>query len=65
MSRLKQLKIYKKHLIQRYNTLVEQSNNYKFVDEVKSDRAAFKALKILEKLDKLKYLDREISNSFA
>ena len=65
MSRLKQLKIYKKHLKDRYNSLIETSNDYKFVDESKSDVAAFKALKVLEKLNKVNYLDREIVNTFA
>jgi len=65
MSRLKQLKTYKKHLQERYKALIELSNNYRYVDEVKSDRAAFKAMKIREKLNKVQYLDRETSNSFA
>jgi len=65
MSRLKQLKIYKKHLQERYNKLIEKSNDYKFIDEIKSDRAAFKAMKIREKLNRVKYLDREIINSFT
>ena len=65
MSRLKQLQRYKNHLQERYKTLIELSNNYKYVDEVKSDRAAFKAMKIREKLNRVQYLDREITNSFA
>jgi|TARA_B100000768_G_C11104683_1_gene300600 hypothetical protein len=31
-----------------------------FIDEPKSDRAAFKAMKILDKLNRVSYLDREI-----
>ncbi len=64
MLRLKQLYIYKNHLQERYKTLIEMSSNYKFIDEVKSDRAAYKAMKIREKLNRVKYLDREITNSF-
>ncbi len=60
MSRLQQLKTYKNHLEKRYLTLLEKSNDYKFVDEPKSDRAAFKALKILEKLNRVKYLDKDV-----
>lgn len=51
--------IYKKHLLERYSNLVEKSNSYKFEDEVKSDIAAFKAMKILEKINQLLYLERE------
>jgi len=60
MSRLQQLKTYKNHLEKRYRTLLEKSNDYRFVDEPKSDRAAFKALKILEKLNRVKYLDKDV-----
>ena len=63
MSRLNQLKRYRKHLEERYNKLVERANDYKYVDESKSDRAAYKALKVLEKLNRVKYLDRDFSNS--
>jgi len=43
--------------------LLEKSNDYKYIDELKSDRAAFKAMKIFEKLNRVNYLDREISSS--
>mgnify|MGYP000126654631 FL=1 len=62
MSRLNQLYRYKKHLKERYHKLVEKSNDYKYVDELKSDRAAFKAMKIFEKLNRINYLVREVSN---
>ena len=61
MSRINQLRKYKKHLEDRYKKLIEQASNYKHVDECKSDRSAFKAMKILEKLNRIKYLDDEIS----
>ena len=51
MSRLDQLSKYRLHLQDRYHRLVEQSNDYKYVDEIKSDRAAYKAMKILDKLN--------------
>jgi hypothetical protein len=52
---------YKKHLLDRYSSLVEQSDNYRFEDEVKSDLAAFKAMKLLEKINQVQYLDREFT----
>ncbi len=61
MSRLHQLKSYKKHLQERYEKLLELSNNYRFEDESKSDLAAFKAMKLKEKLNQVNYLDREFS----
>ena len=63
MSRLNQLSRYRKHLEERYNRLVERSNDYKYIDEIKSDRAAYKAMKILDKLNRVNYLNREFSNT--
>lgn len=65
MSRLIQLSRYKKHLEDRYQKLVERSNDYKYVDEIRSDRAAFKAMKILEKINRVNYLNREFSNTIS
>ncbi len=61
MSRLSQLSQYRKHLEERYRKLVEQSNNYRYIDEIKSDRAAYKAMKILDKLNRINYLNQEFS----
>lgn len=58
MSRLNQLHSYKKHLEERYNRLLEKSNDYRFIDESISDFAAYKAMKVLSKLNKVNYLDR-------
>lgn len=41
--------------------MVETSNNYKYEDESKSDIAAFKAMKLLEKINQVRYLDREVT----
>lgn len=61
MSQLKQLLSLKKHLEERYQKLVELSDSYRYTDENKSDSAAFKAMKILSKLNQLGYLNREFS----
>ncbi|WP_428740823.1 hypothetical protein [Tenacibaculum sp.] len=63
MSRISQLRRYRMHLEDRYRKLVERANDYKYVDECKSDRSAFKAMKILEKLNRIKYLDEDLSNT--
>jgi len=54
------LNVYKQHLELRYQKLIERSNDYKYVDECKSDRACYKALKILKKLNRIKYLDNSL-----
>lgn len=57
----KQLSSFKKHLQQRYLNLIELSNSYRFEDESISDLAAFKAMKVLEKLNRFRYLNREVA----
>ncbi|MDT7832238.1 Lacal_2735 family protein [Flavobacteriaceae bacterium S356] len=47
---------YTQHLKKRYRKLLEKSNAYRIIDEPISDMAAFKAMKIMKKLDQLKYL---------
>ncbi|WP_088324448.1 hypothetical protein [Polaribacter tangerinus] len=59
MSKISQLQTYRKHLEERHTRLIEKSKEYRFEDESKSDFAAYKAMKIMSKLDKVKYLDRE------
>jgi len=63
MSRLLQLEKYKKHLQESYASLIEKSDNYRFLDESISDVAAFKAMKLLEKLSQVCYLDQEVKYS--
>tara|TARA_R110002153_G_scaffold56261_1_gene155586 strand:- start:1031 stop:1204 length:174 start_codon:yes stop_codon:yes gene_type:complete len=48
---------FKRHLQKRHIELIEKSNDYRFVDEAISDLAAFKAMKLNEKLNQLSYLD--------
>lgn len=60
MSTVNQLENYKRHLKERYLQLIEKSNDYKFEDEAKSDLAAFKAMKLLEKINQVSYLNREV-----
>lgn len=49
----------KKRLQKQYLKLVEISNNYRFLDESLSDLAAYKAMRLLQKLNRVRYLDRE------
>lgn len=61
MSRINQLLSYRKNLEERYPRLIEQSDNYRYIDESKSDNAAFKAMKILSKISRVSYLEKEFS----
>lgn len=62
MSRLNQLHIYRKHLEERYHQLVQRSNDYKYEDESKSDLASYKAMKVLEKLNRVRFLDKDLTD---
>jgi len=59
MSRTSQLKTYKNHLEKRYRKLLERSSNYQFIDENMSDFAAYKAMKVLNKLNAVQYLEKQ------
>jgi hypothetical protein len=48
----------KNRLTQKYKELVEQAYNWRQTDSAISDISEFKAIKLLDKLNKLKYLDR-------
>ena len=61
MSRLNQLRSNKRHLEDRYFKILEMSNDYRFIDESVSDLAAFKAMKLREKLNQVRFLDRELT----
>ncbi|MFD0993225.1 Lacal_2735 family protein [Tenacibaculum geojense] len=60
MSRVNQLSRYRKHLEERYHKLVERSNEYRYIDEVQSDLASYKAMKVLEKINRVRYLDNSV-----
>ncbi|CAA0149937.1 Lacal_2735 family protein [Tenacibaculum maritimum] len=62
MPRLNQLQVYKQSLEEKYSRLIEKANAYRYIDECKSDRSAYKATRVLEKLDRLRYLNDNMSN---
>jgi len=53
------IKDKKKSLQEQYKKLMEEAYNLRETDSALSDISEFRALKLLEKLNKLKYLDRE------
>lgn len=54
----RQFTALKNRLQKQYSKLIEISNNYRFLDESISDIAAYKAMKLLQKLNRVRYLDR-------
>ncbi|WP_298903745.1 Lacal_2735 family protein [uncultured Psychroserpens sp.] len=48
-------------LLARYKSLIEQAYNFRQTDSALSDISEFKAIKLLHKINKLKYLNRDLS----
>lgn len=61
MERRNVLKNHQKKLSKRYKQLIEQAYNLRQSDSALSDISEYKALKLLNKLNRLKYLSREQS----
>ncbi len=49
-----------KLLISRYKVLMEQAYNLRQTDSALSDISEYKAIKLLHKLNKMKFLERDI-----
>lgn len=63
MERYNVLKKHQKKLSKRYKQLIEQAYNLRQSDSALSDISEYKALKLLNKLNRLKYLSREQSEA--
>jgi hypothetical protein len=64
MNRIDSIKDRQTKLKQQYKELVEHAYNFKQTDSALSDILEFKAIKLLNKLNRLKYLSREkVSNN--
>ena len=61
MDRSNLLKGHQKKLNKRYKQLVEQAYNLRQTDSALSDISEYRALQLLNKLNRLKYLSREQS----
>ena len=58
--------LIKKHqskLDKKYKNLIEQAYNFRQTDHALSDISEYRAIKLLSKLNKLKYLSRDTSHS--
>ena len=61
MSKNHLLKSHQEKLNNRYLILIEQAYNLRQTDHALSDDSEFKAMKVLHKINKIKYLSREQS----
>ena len=62
MNRNDIIKQHQYRLRKKYKKLVEQAYNFRQTDHALSDISEYKAIKLLDKLNKLKYLSREQSH---
>jgi len=65
MKRKDLLKKHQQKLNKRYKQLVEQAYNLRQTDHALSDDSEYKAMKLLNKLNKLKFLSRENSQPIS
>ncbi|WP_111308255.1 Lacal_2735 family protein [Confluentibacter sediminis] len=59
MNRIDIIRNHEVKLHKRYKELVEEAYNLRQIDSALSDISEFKAIKLLNKLNRLKYLSRE------
>lgn len=64
MKKIDDIKIHQKKLSQRYKELIEQAYNFSQTDSALSDISEYRAIKLLDELNRLKYLSRECSHMF-
>ncbi len=65
MKRKDILKQHQQKLNRRYKQLVEQAYDLRQTDHALSDVSEYRAMKLLNKLNKLKFLSRESSQSVS
>lgn len=59
MKTLLEIKSHQLKLQLRYKQLIEQAYNLRQTDHAQSDISEYKAIKLLNKLNRLKYLSRD------
>ncbi|WP_303315867.1 Lacal_2735 family protein [Flavivirga abyssicola] len=59
MKKIDDIKTHQSKLNKRYKELIEQAYNFRQTDSALSDISEYRAIKLLDKLNKLKYLSRE------
>ncbi len=61
MENCAEIKKHQLKLLSQYKELIEQAYNLRQTDSALSDISEYKAIKLLNKLNRLKYLNREIA----
>ncbi|MCK5401440.1 MAG: Lacal_2735 family protein [Flavobacteriaceae bacterium] len=59
MSKSSKIKEHQNKLQKQYKQLIEDAYNFRQTDSALSDISEYKALKLLDKLNRLKFLSRE------
>lgn len=65
MDRIDIIKSNQALLSKRYKELVEHAYNFRQTDSALSDISEYRAIKLLNKLNRLKYLSRELTQTPA
>ncbi|KJD34603.1 hypothetical protein PK35_02140 [Tamlana nanhaiensis] len=60
MNRIELIQLQLKKLSRRHKQLLERAYNYKQTDSALSDFFEFRAIKLLNKMNRLKYLSRDL-----
>lgn len=60
MKNTSEIKRHQLKLQKRYKELIEQAYNFRQTDSAQSDISEFKAIKLLHKLNRLKFLSRDL-----
>ena len=63
MNRIDEINTRQDQLNKQYKMLVEQAYNFRQTDSALSDISEYRAIKLLNKLNRLKYLYREQNKS--
>ncbi|WOD42309.1 Lacal_2735 family protein [Hwangdonia lutea] len=61
MDRIDLIKSNQNKINKRYKELVEQAYNFRQTDSALSDISEYRAIKLLNKLNRLKYLSRDLT----
>ncbi len=59
MKSLSEITSQRKKLLQRYKQLIENAYNLRQTDSAESDISEYQAIKLLDELNRLNYLDRD------
>ena len=62
MKTLSEIKNHQQKLQKRYKQLVEQAYNLRQTDHALSDVSEYRAMQILNRLNRIKFLDRDLQH---